>query len=203
MTSRPLLIAALLMATAAPAALYAQAADPGAAQVEALNGVLLDTMKQGKSLGVQGRYRKLEPAVQAAFDLPAMTRIAVGPTWASLTPQDQASLTKAFSRLTVANYAKNFDSFGGEKFTVDPQVETRGPDKLVHSQIVLPHDKPVDFRYRLRQGSDGRWKIIDVYYNGSISQLAARRSDFASSISKGAAALLQRIESLSDKLMQG
>ena len=202
MTPRSILLAALL--AAAPAAIVqAQAADPGAAQIESFNSALLDAMKQAKSLGVQGRYRKLEPAVQAAFDLPAMTRIAVGPTWASLTPQDQASLTKAFSRLTVANYAKNFDSYDGERFTIDPKIDTRGPDKLVRSHIISAHDKPVDLTYRMRQSSDGRWKIIDVYYNGSISELAARRSDFAASISKGAAALQQRIEALSDKLMQG
>ena len=204
MTFRPLLFAAALAAVSTPAVMAsAQAADPGAAQIESFNVALLDAMKQAKSLGVEGRYRKLEPAVETGFDLPTMTRFAVGPKWASLSPADQAALIKAFTRLTVANYAKNFNDFGGEKFTVDTQVDTRGPDKLVRSHIIQPHDKPVDLTYRMRQASDGRWKIIDVYYNGSVSELAARRSDFAASIAQGPQALLAKIDALSSKLMRG
>lgn len=204
MSSRPLAFAALLAASVAPAAIVqAQATDPGAATIDAFDNVLLEVMKQGKSLGVDGRYRRLEPAVQAAFDLPAMTRFAVGPKWTTLSAPEQASLVKAFTRLTVANYAKNFDSYGGEKFTVDAKVDTRGPDKLVRSHIVVPKEKPVDLTYRMRQSSDGRWKVIDVYYNGSVSELAARRSDFSSSISVSADALLRKIDALSDKLMRG
>ena len=78
MTRRSLLLAALL-ATAPAAIAYAQASDPGAATVESFDGALLDSMKQAKSLGVGGRYQKLEPAVGQAFDLPTMTRFAVGP----------------------------------------------------------------------------------------------------------------------------
>ena len=47
---------------------------------------LVETMKDASRLGVEGRYRKLEPAMRAAFDLPAMTRIAIGPAWTTLPP---------------------------------------------------------------------------------------------------------------------
>ena len=204
MTLKPFMLVAALAAATAPAAIVgAEATDPGAAQIESLDNALLETMKQAKSLGVEGRYRRLEPAIQASFDLPTMTRFAVGPKWTTLSPADQAALTKAFTRLTVANSAKNFDGYSGERFTVDPEVQTRGPDKLVRSHILQPGDKPVDLTYRMRLAGDGRWKIIDVYYKGSISELAARRSDFASSIDQGPQVLLQKIDALSNKLMRG
>ncbi len=202
MTRRSLLLAALL-ATAPAAIAYAQASDPGAATVESFDGALLDSMKQARSLGVGGRYQKLEPAVGQAFDLPTMTRFAVGPGWATVAPPDQAALIKAFARLSVATYAHNFDGYSGERFTVDAKVETRGPDKLVRSHILSPHDKPVDLTYRMRQAADGRWKIIDVYYNGSVSELAARRSDFGSTMADGGApALIKKINALADKLLK-
>jgi phospholipid transport system substrate-binding protein len=204
MTPRRKLLAALAAAAMAPGAIVrAQTADPGAQTIDSFDDALLGVMKQGKSLGVQGRYQRLEPAVQAAFDLSTMTRFAVGPTWAMFAPPDQTSLVRAFGRLTTANYAKNFDSYDGEKFTVDARIDTRGPDKLVRSHILSPKDKPVDLTYRMRQAGDGRWKIIDVYYNGSVSELAARRSDFAASVAKGPQALLTKIDALSDKLMRG
>ena len=197
------MLLAALLATAPAAIAYAQASDPGAATVESFDGALLDSMKQAKSLGVGGRYQKLEPAVGQAFDLPTMTRFAVGPGWATVAPADQAALIKAFARLSVATYAHNFDGYGGERFTVDAKVETRGPDKLVRSHILSPHDKPVDLTYRMRQAADGRWKIIDVYYNGSVSELAARRSDFGSTMADGGApALIKKINALADKLLK-
>jgi len=200
---KPLPLAALLAIVAAPpAAVCAQAADPGVAQIETLDSTLLDVMKQAKSLGVEGRARKLTPVVQQVYDLPTMTRFAVGPKWATLAPQDQTALVQAFTRMTVASYAHNFDAYAGERFVVDPKVDTRGPDKLVRAHI-LSTGKPVDLAYRMRQAADGRWKIIDVYYSGSISELTTRRSDFSASITSGGApALLKKIDALTAKLMK-
>ncbi len=49
----------------------------------------------------------------------------------------------------------------------------------------------------------GSWKILDVYLNGTISQLATRRSDFASTVSAGGApALIKKINDLSDEQMK-
>jgi phospholipid transport system substrate-binding protein len=169
--------------------------------VDAFDNALLDTMKGGASLGAKGRARKLEPAVQAAFDLPTMTRFAVGPQWASMTPAQQSALIGAFARLSAASYAHNFDSYGGERFDLDPNVQVRGADKIVQCKLVPPHDKPVALLYRMRQTPAG-WKIIDVYFDG-VSQLTTRRSDFAGPVaSGGAAGLLSHLDALTDKLLK-
>jgi phospholipid transport system substrate-binding protein len=202
MSFRPAVLAAALIC-ATPAAAFAQAADPAAVQIDSFDNALLGVMKQAKSLGVQGRYRELEPVITRTFDLPTMTRFAVGPKWATVSPADQAALTKAFSRLAVSFFAKNFDDYSGQSFKVDTDVPTRGPDKLVRTHIVSPHDKTEDLTYRMRQAADGRWKVIDVYYKSSISQLATWRSDFASTMnSGGGAALVTKINELADKQLR-
>ncbi len=186
-----------------PAAAMAQASDPAAAQIEAFDNSLLSVMKRARSLGVQGRYRDLEPVMERTFDLPVMTRFAVGPKWSSVSASDQAGLTKAFSRLAVSFFAKNFDDYSGQSFAIDPKVDTRGPDKLVRTHLVSPHDKTEDLTYRMRQSADGRWKVIDVYYKSSISQLATWRSDFASTMNSGGApSLIQKINATADKQLR-
>src|SRR6476469_2798580 len=62
--------------------------DPAVAGVRSFYDALLDAMKHAKALGVSGRYEKLAPVVRDTFDLPAMTRITVGPPWTSI-PADQ------------------------------------------------------------------------------------------------------------------
>ncbi len=192
-------------ALVAPAVAQAQTqvADPAAQQVQRFDDALLATMKQGRTLGFEGRYRRMEPAVKEAFDLPLMIHFAVGPTWTTLPASDQASLLAAFTRFSTATWAKNFNSYDGEKFDIG-KVDTRGPDKLVHTQLVTAKGTPVDLAYRMRQSNTGQWKIIDVYFNGSISQLSQQRADFASTLqSGGAPALVTKINDLADKLAKG
>ena len=191
-------LAALGLGTAA----HAAAADPAAQQVDGLDAALLETMKAGKSQSARERYRRLEPAVARAFDFATMTRFAVGPSWASIAPAQQQQLIQALQRLTVASYVRNFDGYSGQRFELDPNVVTRGPDKVVTTHLISPGDAPTPIAYRMRQ-SGGVWKIIDVFYNGAISQLTTRRADFASTLASGGApALLAHINALVDKQLK-
>jgi phospholipid transport system substrate-binding protein len=192
------LAAALLLASAAPS--RAADVDPAAQTVQSFYNTLLDSMKHAKELGLQGRYNKLKPAVEQAYDLQTMTKFAAGPGWANFSPSDQQALVTAFERMTVASYASNFDGFSGEKFTVDPAVQVRGTDKVVQSKLVTGN-QTIPFNYRMR-GTGSSWKIVDVYLNGTISQLATRRSDFASTAASGAPALIKKINDLTDEQMK-
>ena len=198
-------VAMALMLAAAPAALtitvqpaQAQAADPAVAQVRGFYDALTASMKMGGS--VKGRYDKLMPAVEKAFDLPAMTAVAVGPSFAGLPDADKKALIEAFTRMTVANYAKNFDSFGGETFTVEPASIARGSDQFVKS-VMKTKTQTIAFNYRTHQVG-GEAKITDVYLAGNISQMAQKRSDFASTYaSGGAAGLTKRMNALTDQML--
>ena len=180
---------------------HAQSGDP-AARVKSFYAMLLESMKDAKRLGVEGRYKKLAPAVNAAFDLPAMTRIAVGPSWTSFTPEQQAALTAAFTRMTVATYASRFDGYDGERFEVDPKIAERGADRIVNTRLLTGSDT-VTLNYLMR-ASGGEWKIVDVYLSGTISELAARRSEFGAILkSGGAEALASTLKARGDKLLAG
>jgi len=192
-------MAALTLATTP--AIYAEAADPAVQPVQNFYDTLLANMKQGKALGIKGRYAKLKPVVEASFDMPGMTRLSVGPAWNTMSEADHTALTAALTRYTVASYASNFDSFGGEKFIVEPASTVRGSDKIVASKLVTS-DQTIPFNYRMRQvGTE--WKVIDIFLNGYVSQIAKQRSDFSATVtSGGAAALEKQINGLSDKLMK-
>ena len=200
MTSRRCIIALAAVAVLAPtAAALAQGADPAIATIDGLDAALLETMKS--KAGAEARYTKLLPAVERTFDMPTMTRLAVGDAWTGYSAGDQAALVKAFTRLSAANLAHNFAAYDGEQFKVNPQVQTRLPDKLVRSQIIPREGDPTDLNYRMREAG-GAWKVVDVYF-GSISQLAAQRSDFAATaVAGGAGALTKKINAKADELLK-
>src|SRR5580704_15290992 len=157
---------------------HAAAYAGGADTVRAFYSTLLDTMRNAQSLGPQGRYARLAPVVRQSFDIPFMTRLAVGPGWNSLTPTEQAQVTQAFERYVAAIYAERFHSYSGEQLQViGEQASPAGT--IITSQIVKSDGEPVHINYLMHQ-SGGGWQIADVYLNGTISELATRRSEFSS-----------------------
>jgi phospholipid transport system substrate-binding protein len=193
----------LMLSLAASFNLVAQGADPATQRVSSLSDALLDTMKQAKELGVKGRYDKLSPVLAKTYDLPLMTRIAVGQNWAALTPEQQKAIVAAFTRMTTATYASRFDGFSGEQFVILQTVDQKNGDKIVKTQIVQSNGKPVALSYLVRNtGSD--WRIIDVYLNGTISELANRRAEFGAVLKSGGAdALVSSLNKQGDKLLAG
>jgi len=172
------LAAALTLAVAAPAAPGSASGTGGAETVNGFYNVLLHTMRNGASLGQQGRYAQLAPAVQRDFNIPYMTQLAVGPAWASLNDAQKRQVTQAFEHYIAAVYADRFDSYAGEQLQVlGEQPNSYGV--MVQSRIVKSTGEPVNINYLMVNGG-GRWQIADVYLNGSISELATRRSEFAS-----------------------
>jgi phospholipid transport system substrate-binding protein len=177
--------------------------DPAAARIRAYCDVLLETMKHAKELGIQGRYDQLAPVIRATFDLGAMTRIAVGPDWPSIPPQQQAALVENFTRMTIATYANRFDGYSGERFDVDPATEARKADRIVRTKLLHPDGQSEALNYLMR-GSGDMWKAVDVYLSGTISELATRRSEFGAILkSGGPEALIDSLRQRSGKLLQG
>ena len=185
----------------APAA-FAQASDPAAAKIESFNAAVIKTLQAGHAAGAAGRAKVVGPAVEQTFDLAYMTRVAVGPDWAKMSADDQSALLKAYSRYAVANWAKNFDNYSGQKLELNGPVIDRGGDKLVKTKLTGPGASPVTLDYRMRDTGMG-WRVIDVFYNGGISQIATQRSDFMSTLqSGGAKALVAKLDSLTEKLLK-
>jgi phospholipid transport system substrate-binding protein len=167
-----------LLLIAAPLAQPAAAASDPQDVVRSFYGVLLGNMREGRVLGESGRLARLAPVVDRSFDIPAMTRLAIGPSWASLTPAQQQQLIAAFGHYVAATYADQFDTYSGEQLQVTGE-RPLGADVVVETRIVKSKGDVTRLDYLLRQDQGGR-RISDVYLDGSISQLAVHRSEFHS-----------------------
>ncbi|HYU13294.1 MAG TPA: ABC transporter substrate-binding protein [Stellaceae bacterium] len=167
--------------------------------IRRLNGELLDTMQRATALGVNGRYQKLEPIVFNAFDVPYMARLSIGPSWANLTPDQKKQAARAYGRYVAAIYATRFDGYSGERFEIlGEQKIKRGT--LVKTQIVKSTGEPVSISYLVHDNAVG-YQIRDVYLTGTISELATRRSEFATILrSNGIDGLIASLNKKADDL---
>src|SRR5262249_13054304 len=138
-------------------------------------------MQNGPRLGQQGRVARLAPVVPRVFNIPYMTQLAIGSTaWATLPDQQRQQVMQAFDRYVTAVYAERFDKYSGEQLQVIGEQPT-AYGTLVKTQIVKADGERVTLNYLMVNGSGGP-QVGDVYLSGTISELAAKRADFSSTL---------------------
>jgi phospholipid transport system substrate-binding protein len=182
MATRPALRAgiiglALTLVGAHPQAEPAAAGDASAC-IERLHTTLLQVMKGADELRYDGRAQTLEPTVNGAYDFAFMARKSVGRHWKTLSEEERDAFVARFEGLTIANYAGRFTGWEGESFETVGEETGVHDTRLLMTIIVGPDDDDVNLDYRLHKTASG-WRIIDVYMNGTISELAMRRSEYS------------------------
>lgn len=185
LSSALVLTAGLTLFAAAP--LRAQSAATVSAPVAALDSAL-DKIQQPGSGSFQARAALLGPVVDQVYDLEAVLRSSVGASrYMQLSADDKQKLLAAFREYTVARYLSSFKKGSAARFVLKDGMRNSpaGNDKIVMTQIG-PSDGSTgtEIDYILRQ-ENGAWKIVDVLLEGHISQAAAQRSDFGSTLSAG------------------
>ncbi|MBP1178736.1 phospholipid-binding protein MlaC [Methylobacterium sp. PvR107] len=156
--------------------------DPAVQTVRDLYAAFTAALKDGPG-PLPARVEAVGPAIDKAFDFPAMTRIAVGAKWASFTPEQQAAVIDAFKRSLTVTYANRLARAAGGKFDVTPKVEERGAQRVVVTRVTASDgdDSEVDFVVNASN------RIQDVLLNGDVSEVAAQRNALSAPLKTGGA----------------
>lgn len=196
----------LSIAVAVLCAAAAVPAEPEAGPMQAVDGLhaaLLDVMKHAVELGYDGRAAKLAPVIPRHFDVAFMAEKSVGPYWKRATDAERERFLEAFLRFMIANYAGQFDGFTGQSFETLGEEPARMDTRIVRTRLLDPTDENVELNYRMHRTSEG-WKIIDVYLDGTVSELALRRSEFSGIVKReNFAALITALDAKVAKLASG
>ncbi len=175
--------------------------------VEKFHSVLLDVMKEAKSLSAKERYIKLEPAIDTAYDLGFMVRVASGIAWRKTSDDHKIKLAKAFQRMSIATYAFRFKGYSGQRFETLKVGNGPRKTKLVFTQIISPPKKNTKREIKVKltyvtKNIKGKWKIIDVLLGGGISELSVKHSEYRRILrTKGAFVLAELLDKKADKMV--
>jgi phospholipid transport system substrate-binding protein len=156
--------------------------DPAVQTVRDLYAAFAAALKDGPG-PLPARVEVVGPAIDKAFDFPAMTRVAVGSKWSSFTPEQQEAVTDAFKRSLTVTYANRLARAAGGKFDVTPKVEERGSQRVVITRVTAADgdDSEVDFVVNASN------RIQDVLLNGDVSEIAAQRNVLSAPLKSGGA----------------
>jgi phospholipid transport system substrate-binding protein len=155
-------------------------------------------MKDGVKIGYQGRFDQLAPVIQSSFDMPFISKTALGKYWETFNKEQRSRFVEAFTRLSIATYAANFDSYSGERFKMVGEKEVSGGRILIQSQLIKSDGGQVQLDYLLhRTGS--QWRIVNIIAEG-VSDLALKRADYSAFLkSQGFEALLKKLNEKVDQ----
>lgn len=198
---RKVLIIVFLYCWTAVASAEVNAAEIAKQVVKEFQAELLNVMQQGDKLSFVQRFEQLKPVVLKSHDLAKITRIVVSKEWKKLTIEQKKELIRKFSTLSIVSYAHYFNSFSGEKFTVESAQQLSPGQIYVRTLLVLPDDKDVTMDYLLKKSGEN-WRIINIITNG-VSDLALKRSEYVAVLQKsGFDALLVELSAKIKKFSQ-
>lgn len=161
------------------------AGDEASGSVDRFHELLIEAMQ---TQGFDRRAALLEPAVAEFFDLGAVARISVGPSWRGLSEERRSAFVELMRRLVTATYADRFDSYSGQSF-VEVATVSASTGPVVKTLLNRASGEPVNLDYYFRGA-----KAFNVVADG-VSDLSLRRADYASIIrEEGIEGLVTHIE---------
>ncbi len=128
--------------------------------------------------GVVPRSVRLRNLMGEAFDMPFMSRFALGPHWDRATPEQRNDYQALFGAYVFKKYSARLGGYTGKTMTVLSERPVGPQDVLVMTRVERRNKAPVEAGWVVRSTGQGD-RIIDVRVDGT-SMLISQRSEFAS-----------------------
>jgi phospholipid transport system substrate-binding protein len=196
-------VAAVFLISIVPAGSAQAADDKTAAFVQKLGDSALATLT-GKDISRSAREKRVRTMLQDSFDVPAISRFAMGAYWKTATDAQRREYLDLFEDMVVQTYTTRFEEYSGQTLKVGATIAASDRDSIVDSQIIQKDGPPVAIKWRVRS-KGGQLKIIDVVVEG-VSMSVTQRSDFSAVIQRGGGdieALLTSLRARRDESKKG
>lgn len=145
------------------------------------------------------RAERFRVLLMQNFDVPAIGKTVLGRYWRVATDEERAEYLTLFEDFLVANYARRFAEYTGQRFEVR-NVRPEGDGMLTVQTIIQTPDggEPARLDWLLRDDG-GSYKILDLKIEG-ISMSETHRAEFSSVIQSSGGKVAGLIEALRNKV---
>ena len=118
----------------------------------------------------------IDDVIKNSYDLEKMGKMIIGVDWKQMDTNTQKEFTNVFKRFISVNYLRRFNKINDLSF--EHQTVTDIEDKFKLARVILTADnEKIKIDYLLGFKNE-KWKIFDVLIDGSISEVATKKSDF-------------------------
>jgi phospholipid transport system substrate-binding protein len=185
---------------ALPGMLRAQSQDDAQRFIETLAQRAIATVAD-RQLPHDERAERFRKLFVSAFDIPEIGRFVLSRHWRSATAEQQREFLTLFENIIVLTWAKRFRDYSGEQLNTLAAAEDGNRGWMVDSRIVRPQGPPLPVQWRLRQGEDGTFRVVDVIIEGA-SMAITHRSDLTAAMQANGGRMEGLLSTMRTKLDQ-
>jgi phospholipid transport system substrate-binding protein len=158
---------------------------------------VLESIKADKQLQAGDRRKALALAEQKILphvDFREAAMLAMGKSWATATPAQQAQVVNEFRSMLVRIYSNAIDVYRGQTLKILPVRMAPGATEVtVRNQYLREGRPPVAVEYSMKKTPEG-WKIYDITVEG-VSLVLTYRAEFESiTRASGVDGLIKRLQ---------
>ena len=118
----------------------------------------------------------IDDVVKNSYDLEKMGKMIIGVDWKQIETKLKEDFINVFKRFISANYFRRFNRINDLDYEYQT-VRVIGDKFRLAGVILIADNERIKIDYLLALKND-QWKIFDVLLDGSISEIATKKSDF-------------------------
>ena len=118
----------------------------------------------------------IDDVIKNSYDLEKMGKMIIGVDWKQMDTNTQKEFISVFKRFISVNYLRRFNKINELSFEHQTLKVIENKFKLARVILTADNEKiKIDYLLGLK---NEKWKIFDVLLDGSISEVATKKSDF-------------------------
>ena len=123
--------------------------------------------------------KEVQSVISNTYNIERMLALIIGDVWKTSISKDQMALKKVFEEYIAKNYILRFKKIKSLEFG-KLEINQAGKNyRMAKTKLIINSKDVVPLNYLLDQ-TNNSWKIFDVLIDGSISEIATKKSEFKS-----------------------
>ena len=144
--------------------------------------LLHNTLKKIVSSNIDNK--KVQSVISNTYNIERMLALIIGEVWKKSISKDQMALKKVFEEYIAKNYILRFKNIKSLEFG-KLEINQAGKNyRMAKTKLIINSKDIVPLNYLLDQ-TNNSWKIFDVLIDGSISEIATKKSEFKNFTNQG------------------
>ena len=128
------------------------------------------------SLNNNSNLEDILKVINQTYDAEKMLKMIIGKDWENQEIEKKEELIIVFKKYISKNYLKRFSKIDDVSFRSEKKEKISSELFLVRSNLIIKQEKiSIDYLLSLQNNV---WKIFDVLLDGSISEIATKKSEF-------------------------
>ena len=127
---------------------------------------------------------KVQSVIRNTYNTERMLTLIIGDTWKKSSSKEQIALKKIFEEYIAKNYILRFRGIKNLEFG-KLEINQAGKNyRMAKTKLIINSKDEVPISYLFSQNNNS-WKIFDVLIDGSISEIATKKSEFQNFTNQG------------------